>query len=389
MPRILTVAAKELRDTLRDRRTILVTLATAALAGPIFLMLIFGMIARQAERARDLALPVQGAEHAPALVAFLERQQVKVSDAPGDFEERIRAGDLDVVMIVDAKFADDVAKGKAATVRLVYDRSRDRARASIEQAETLLRAYGRQWGQSRLLLRGIAPEVGNPLNVETVNLATPQQSGALVLFLVAYYGLFAAIMGGMAVALDATAGERERQSLEPLLMTPATPLELVTGKWIATAVFNALVVLVTLAGFWSTLRFAPLPPVGVPFLFSERELLRFVVVLLPMIVMLPAILLWVGARGRSFKEAQANVSVIFFVVALIPAAQLFMQRREPDWIVMVPVSGQYALLNRALRGEALPVAELALSWIVPVALIALALTAVARLWSRESILTGK
>ena len=117
-------------------------------------------------------------------------------------------------------------------MRLVYDRSRDRARASIDQAEALLRAYNRQWGQTRLLLRGIAPEVGNPLNVETVDLATPQQSGAIVLFLVAFYGLFAAVMGGMAVALDTTAGERERASLEPLLMTPATPLELV-GRQVA------------------------------------------------------------------------------------------------------------------------------------------------------------
>jgi len=389
MRRVVTVFAKELVDTLRDRRTMLVTLGTAALAGPIFLMLIFNMIARQADRARDVTLPVQGAAHAPALIAFLERQQVNVVPAPDDYEAKIRAGELDVVMIVDPAFADDVAKGKAATVRLVYDRSRDRARATIEQAETLLRAYGRQWGQSRLLLRGIAPEVGNPLNVDSVNLATPQQSGALVLFLVAYYGLFASIMGGMAVALDSTAGERERQSLEPLLMTPARPIEIVTGKWLATSTLNAAVVLVTLVGFWATLAFAPLPPVGIPFLFGVQELVRFFAVLVPMILLLPAVLLWVGTRGRTYKEAQANVSVIMFVVALIPMVQLFMQRREPDWIAIVPVSGQYALLNRALRGEGLPAAELAMSWIVPVALIAIALAAVARLWSRESILAGK
>jgi sodium transport system permease protein len=322
-------------------------------------------------------------------MGFLERLMVKVVRAPDDYVAMIRAGDLDVAMIVDPAFADDVARGKAATVRLVYDRSRDRARATIEQAETLLRAYGRQWGQSRLLLRGVAPEVGNPLNVDGVNLATPQQSGALVLFLVAYYGLFASIMGGMAVALDSTAGERERQSLEPLLMTPARPIEIVTGKWLATSTLNAAVVLVTLVGFWATLAFAPLPPVGIPFLFGVQELVRFFAVLVPMILLLPAVLLWVGTRGRTYKEAQANVSVIMFVVALIPMVQLFMQRRAPDWIAIVPVSGQYALLNRALRGEGLPAAELAMSWIVPVALIAIALAAVARLWSRESILAGK
>ncbi|HVE51577.1 MAG TPA: ABC transporter permease [Casimicrobiaceae bacterium] len=389
MQRILTVAAKEIVDTLRDRRTMLVTLVTAALAGPVFLMLIFNMMSRQADRARDLVLPVRGAEHASALMAFLERQQVSITKAPDDYEAKIRAGELDVVMTVADDFGEDVAKGRAGTVRLVFDRSRDRARASIDQTESLLRAYNRQWGQARLLLRGIAPEVGNPLSIETVNLATPQQSGALVLFLVAYYGLFSSIMGGMAVALDATAGERERQSLEPLLATPATPFDLVTGKWLATAAFNALIVLVTLGGFWATLSFAPLPPVGVPFLFGVKELLRFMIILLPMILMLPAVLLWVGSRGRSFREAQANVSVIFFVVALIPMWQLFMQRREPDWIMLVPISGQYALLNRALRGEALPIADIGMSWIVPIAVVAIALAAVARLWSRETIFAGK
>jgi len=386
---MVTVAMKEIVDTIRDRRTILVTLISAALAGPVFLFLIFNMFAQQADRARELTLAVRGAEHAGALMAYLERQQVKAATAPDDFEARIRAGDLDVVMIVERTFEEDVKKGRAATVRLVYDRSRDRARASIEQAETLLRAYNRQWGQTRLLLRGIAPEVGNPLNVETVNLATPQQSGAIVLFLLAYYGLFAAVMGGMAVALDTTAGERERASLEPLLMTPATPMDLVGGKWLATTAFNAFVVLVTLGAFWATLAFAPLPPIGVPFLFGATELARFVVILLPIIALVPAILLWVGTRARTYKEAQANVSVLMLVVAIVPFFQLFLQRREPDWIALVPISGQYSLLNRALRGEGVPATELMMSWIVPLVLIALALFAVARLWSRESILAGK
>jgi sodium transport system permease protein len=332
MRRMLTVARKELVDTLRDRRTIVVTLASAALAGPVFLMLLFNMFAQQADRARELKLPVQGAEHAGALIAFLERQQVTVTTAPEDFEAKIRGGELDVVMVVEPKFVDDVKKGRAATVRLVYDRSRDRARASIDQTETLLRAYNRQWGQTRLLMRGIAPDVGNPLEIETVNLATPQQSGALVLFMVAYYGLFAGVVGGMAVALDATAGERERTSLEPLLMTPARPIDLVTGKWIATSIFNAFVVFVTLAAFWATLTFAPLPPVGVPFLFGTTELARFVVVLVPIIALIPAILLWVGTRGRTYKEAQANVSVLMLVVGIVPFLQLFLQRREPDWM---------------------------------------------------------
>jgi len=389
LARIGTIARKEVVDTFRDRRTIVVTLVTAIVAGPIFLVLILNMVARQADKGRELTLAVAGAEHAPALVSFLERQQVKVVTAPPDAEQKIRSGELDVLLEIDAGFAADVAKGRHATVRLVFDRSRDRAQASINGAEVLLRAYNREWGSGRLLLRGVAPDVGSPLNIEAHDLATPQSSGSLVLFLVAYYGLFASLIGGIAASLDATAGERERMSLEPLLATPAAPVELAVGKWLAVVALNATVVVLTLSGFYLTLRFAPLPSVGVPFLFGAREFARFVAVLLPLVVLLPAVLLYVGARARTYKEAQANVSVLLFIVSMLPVVQLFLQRREPGWLTLVPVSGQYALLNRALRGEALPLLDLVQSYAAPLALALFALLATARLLSRESILAGR
>ncbi|MCC6193957.1 MAG: ABC transporter permease [Burkholderiales bacterium] len=387
--RIAIVAAKEIRDTARDRRTLLVSLLMAVAAGPVFLVLIFNLIASQADRARELKLPATGLAQAPALAAFLVRNQVTLSDAPADYEAKLRAGDLDVVLVVDADFEKDVAAGRQGTVRLVSDRSRDRAQASIRQAETLLRAYNRLWGSQRLLLRGVAPVVGDPLDVEDVDLATPQQSGAIILFLVAFYGLLAAVIGGVAVALDATAGERERQSLEPLLMTPARPVELVAGKWLAVSLFNAFVVVVTLAGFYFTLAFAPLPAVGVPFLFSGKEFARFVVILLPVILLVPAVLLYVGARGRTYKEAQANVSLMTFVLSILPAMQIFLQQKEPQWLLLVPVSGQYTLLRQALRGEAVPWTDLAASYVVPTIIIVVALAAVSRLLAQESVLAGK
>jgi sodium transport system permease protein len=386
---ILTVLRKELVDILRDRRTMLMTLVSAIAAGPLILTLILNMTASQSERARELKLPVSGAERAPALIAFLERQQVTIEQAPADYEGKIRSGDLDVVLAIDPKFTADVAAGKAATVHLIFDRSRNRARSSIDQVEGLLRNFARQWGTQRLVLRGIAPEVARPLNVEDVDLATPQQSGSLILFLVAYYALFASLMGGMATALDSTAGERERGSLEPLLATPASSLQLVIGKWAAVGIFDALVVALTLAGFYLTLNFAPLPAVGVPFVFGAAELFRFVIVLLPLIALLPAMLLYVGLRGHSLKESQTNVSVLLFIVSMMPVVQLFLQRKEPPWLLWVPISGQYTLLSRALRGDAIPLLDWLQSAVAPLALTVLVLLALARLLSRETVLAAR
>ncbi len=314
----------------RDRRSMVVILVTAIAAGPLLLMLVMNLVASQMEKRRELTLPAIGLEHAPALVAFLERQQVTLVPAPADYEQQIRAGDLDIAMEVDADFAKDVAEGRPGKVGLVYDRSRDRARAVIGEVESLLRAYSNEWARGRLLLRGIAPDVVTPLRIESRDLATPQSSGSVVLGLIAYYGLFATLMGAMAAALDATAGERERGSLEPLLTTPVSPLELATGKWLALALLNALVVLLTLGGFYLTLRYGPLPAVGVPFLFGLTQYASFLVVLLPMILLAPAILLYVGMRGRSVKEAQANVSVLLFAASVLPLMQMFMQRKEPE-----------------------------------------------------------
>jgi sodium transport system permease protein len=386
--RIFVVALKEIVDLLRDRRTMIVTVITAMAAGPVLMLLVINLIAGQANKARDLRLPVVGATLAPALVAFLQRQQVAILEPPADFENKIKSGDLDIVLEIDAAFPASVAKGEPGVIHLIYDRSRDRALPSIFELEKLLRAYNREWGSGRLLLRGIGETVANPIAIEVRDLSTPQSSGALVLFLIAYYGLFAAVMGGMAAAVDTIAGERERSSLEPLLTTSVRPLELAAGKLASVIVLNACTVTLTLTGFYLILGFAPLPAVGIPFLFGLSELMKFFLVLAPLIVLMPSVFLYLGARARSYKEAQSNVALLFFVASLAPIVQMFLQKKEPAWLSWVPVSGQYGLLSRVLRGEALPIEELLQSYAIPAMLTLVALVSVARLFARESALAA-
>ncbi|MDA0276131.1 MAG: ABC transporter permease, partial [Proteobacteria bacterium] len=325
---------------------------------------------------------------APALVAFLQRQQVTVLDPPLDYEKKVKVGDLDIVLEIDAEFEVSVAKGEPGVIHLIYDRSRDRALPFISELERLLRSYSREWGGGRLLLRGMSASVANPLSIEVRDLSTPQSSGVLVLFLIAYYGLFATVMGGMAAAVDTTAGERERASLEPLLTTAVQPLELAVGKWASIVVLNASTVTLTILGFYLILRFAPLPAVGIPFLFGLGEVGKFYVVLAPLITLMPAAFLYLGARARSFKEAQSNVALLLFVVSMLPIVQMFLQKKEPTWLNWVPISGQYGLLSRALRGDTLLILELLQSYATPLFLTLAALIGVAQLFARESALAG-
>jgi len=124
-------------------------------------------------------------------------------------------------------------------------------------------------------------------------------------------------------------------------------------------------------------------------LFGPIELGRFVLILAPLNALLPAILLYVGLRGRSLREAQANISVLLFIVSMLPVLQLFLQQKEPAWILWVPISGQYTLLSRALRGDAIAAIDWVQSAAAPLALTVLALLAAARLVSRESVLASR
>src|SRR5437667_6209130 len=160
---VFTILRKELTDTLRDRRSALFTILGSAISGPLMVLLIFNLISGQAEKAEQLKLPLLGRAHSPALVAFLEAQQVTLSEAPSDFAQKLKEGDIDVVLEIDAAFAIDTAAGKPAKLRLHYDQSRDKAGASIGKTRQLLNAYNAQWGGLRLLARGIAPEVARPL----------------------------------------------------------------------------------------------------------------------------------------------------------------------------------------------------------------------------------
>ena len=265
------VFAKEMVDALRDRRTLLLTLFGSVLSGPLVLLLLFKLISTEIDRADQVKLPVIGAERAPALIAYLERERVRIEPPPADFQAKIRSGEIEVVLEIDADFERDVAAGRAAKVRLYYDESRQRAGTTTRTVRGLLRGFAGLWGDQRLALRGVAGDVGQPLAVEAINLATPQQSGSQTLTILAFYAVFATLLGGVASAADSTAGERERGTLAVLLAAPVRAGSLVIGKWLAVAALACTVLLLTLTGFYLTLQFGPVPRVGIPFVFGARE----------------------------------------------------------------------------------------------------------------------
>jgi sodium transport system permease protein len=231
LSRMAVVFNKEVMDNLRDRRSMFSAMISS-LIGPALLLILIVIVGRsifkdQDEPAFDLYL--MGQENAPNLVEFFQQNGANILPAPVDPEAAVRNGDVDVVLIIPEGYGDDFDQGAPATVRMVYDSTRQSAIASNQRVRNLLDGYNQQIGVLRLLARGISPVVINPLAVENVDVATPQTQALIFLNMMPYFIVMVVFMGGMYVIIDTTAGERERASLEPLLINPVSRAEFVLG----------------------------------------------------------------------------------------------------------------------------------------------------------------
>lgn len=391
LERIGIVLRKELSDNFRDRRTLANTLLSALL-GPLMLFLIFSVIGRTAgERAeRPLELPVAGAAAAPGLMAYLEQRNVIVLPAPDDPEAAVRAGDADVVLVVGEGYAERLAEGLPAPLSLVGDSSRQAASADVERARRLVEAYGGQLGALRLQARGVSPSVVVPLAVEDVDVATPESRAAQLLNVLPYFLVFAVFVGGMSLIVDMTAGERERGSLEPLLINPLTSGELVLGKLLASLVPTAASVALALAGFAAVVNLNPIgDQIGVRLSLGLPTLVGIFLITVPMMVLAAALQMIIATASRTVKEAQSYLAFLPLIPALPGLFLAFVPLRPELWMMLVPIFGQQLLINQLMRGEAADPLFVAASSLVTLAVGAALNLAAVRLFGREGVLFAK
>ena len=389
MGRVLVVFLKEVRDALRDRRTALMVLVASVVTGPLTLVLVAQFVSGLEERASTLKVRLAGAQHAPALVNFLRRADVEIEEAPEDYAARVKKGDLEAVIVVPRDFHERWLDHEEARVELVFDDSRTESSPAIRQSERLLEAFNRESAYLRLMARGVSPSLNETVKVERVNAATPRQRGAVLLFLIPMFAILAPLLGGMTLAIDATAGERERGSLEPLLANPVSTAAFAFGKWLAAWASATVVAAVTLAGFvlaatlYAEKKLPALLQFGVP------EYLRFVAIVVPLAAFTSAAQMLISTYGRTYREAQTYVSYLATVVSFIPLVVMFSGARDAPWQAAVPVLGQLMALQRVLRGDGLPAWDALAPAAVSAALAIAAVALVARLLRDERIVFGR
>ena len=355
------VFRKELIDALRDRRTLFMVLLSSVAIGPLVMIALSALVGGIEKRAEERRIVVAGIEHAPTLRNYLERQTYRIEAAPADYERQLVSQALgDPVLVVGQTFEAELARGESPRVELVSSSSNQRAGQASARLARLLRGFSSERAMLRLALRGVASATLEVIDVEERDLANPQSRAAQLTGMLPFFVLMAVLYGVLNAALDTTAGERERGSLEPLLMNPASRVSLVLGKWGATATVGMLIALLSCFSFLPAQSLLRSETLAALFQFGVREAGLFLLLLAPLASALAALMMAIAIRCKTFKEAQANNTVVILGISLLPLVSVFNQSGEAPWHLWVPALGQVTLMNRVLKGEVLAPLDVAI-----------------------------
>lgn len=373
------VFRKELVDALRDRRTLLMVLLSSVAIGPLVLVLISALISGIEKRAEAREIVIVGQANGPTLVNYLQRQTYTLKAAPDDWEQQLKDSKLgDPVLVIPAGFEADLARGEPPLVEVVGSSANQRASTGMRRLVNLVQGYNREQSLLRLAVRGVSPAALEAVQVEERDLANPASRAAQLATMVPYFVLMAVLYGALNAALDTTAGERERGSLEPLLMNPAARAALVLGKWGAVASIGMLIAVLSCFSFLPGQWLLQSETLAALFRFGAPEALRFLALLLPLAGALAAVLMAIAIRCKSFKEAQANATIVVLGVSMLPLVTLFNQEGEQAWHLWVPALAQVVLMGRVLKGETTAPLEHLVTLGICVAVAAVAVAYVAR-----------
>jgi sodium transport system permease protein len=359
---IWTVARKELIDIFRDRRTTMLTLLFSPLLFPALLLGVGAMAEKRVKTQLEesLDLPVLGAEHAPNLIKFLQTQNIKVVPAPKDIDNAVVSQSKDIVLKISPDYPNQWRKGEAASVELVFDSSRENAMLVRQRLETVLQSYSQSVSQLRLLSRGVAPGSTRGVNIAHRDLATPaaKRSGILN-FMMPYILLITAFLGSAALIMDATAGERERQSLEPLLATPASREAIMSGKIFGSFIFGLIGLALIIISLGLTFNF------GGSSAFKDVHvggmmLLQLLLVQVPLVLIGATLLTLISASVKSLKEAQSYMAILM-LMPMIPSFVLAASPMKNElWQFAVPFLAQNQMILKLIRAETIQLNE----WLV-------------------------
>ena len=396
MNKIIAMVRKELIDAARDKRSVMAGLYYA-IGTPLIMCGLFMVLIGQLTSPDDLKITITNPDNAPDLVRFLSNKgitqgnikaaNVKDCTAKASTENGVDTQDLKAIeMIISTDYAAQMNQGKGAEITIVADNSDEKLQNSIRRLERQLQAYSTEMGSLRLIARGIDPRVMQPLKVNIHDQATTDSKGGMILGIAIFTMIYSVFISGMNLAIDTSAGERERNSLALLLSHPLTTRQLVLSKIIAVSLFALLGLVLILLVSKIAYTFVPWQELGFSVNITSEFMALMLVVGIPVALMAACLQLFVSFMAKSFKEAQSYLTIVLFVPLALSMAASY--NIAPDMLQWLPVSGQQQALMDFIKGKDLPMLQLLVSTLSTLAIAVLLAFGMERSLKSEKVIFG-
>ncbi|MFZ6818044.1 ABC transporter permease [Undibacterium sp. Ji22W] len=352
MREIFAIYWKEISDAMRDRRTLMMVLASSLLLVPMLLFVFSTVMSQVESQAVDRSVMAVNMKDAPGLENYILRQGYQIKQAPADYEEKSRSKELiKPVLLVPAHFEEDVAQLKRVELEIAYDTSNRQAEMGLNPLRRLLNGYVQERSGLNLMMRGVSAEVLQAVVVKERHISRPDERRVTITGMLPMVLIMAIVMGGMFAAIDSTAGERERGSLEPLMMNPVSGLQLAIGKTAAVATVSILIVILTVSSFFPAQSVIANEALRAEFQFGVKDALAFLLVLVPLAAALSSLQVALSLTCKTFKEANVRNQLLSLTVSFLPLFFILNPGKEPAWLGWVPVMAQTQMMNQVLKGE--------------------------------------
>lgn len=351
MNKIIAMVRKELIDAARDKRSVMAGLYYA-IGTPLIMCGLFMVLIGQLTSPDDLKISITNPDKAPDLVRFLSNKGITQGEAG--------AKDLKAIeLIISPDYAKQMNQGKGAEITIVADNSEEKLQNSIRRLEKQLQAYSAEMGSLRLIARGIDPRVVQPLKVNVYDQATTDSKGGMILGIAIFTMIYSVFISGMNLAIDTSAGERERNSLALLLSHPLTTRQLVLSKIIAVGLFALLGLVLILLVSKVAYTFVPWQELGFSVSITSEFMALMLLVGIPVALMAACLQLFVSFMAKTFKEAQSYLTMVLFVPLALSMAASY--NIAPDVLQWLPVSGQQQALMDFIKGKDMNMLQLLVS----------------------------
>ena len=351
----LTVLAKECTDNIRDYRSLFSSLSVALL-GPL---LIVGLLTFVLDKTlRDFEEPIpftlMGADYAPNLVAYLRANNTRIDqrEAVDDPSTLIKSGEAEIILVIQPNYGERYTEGEQNQVALFFDSSSySSGRRNLTTLVQLIERYSNTIGMLRLHYGGIQPGLIAPIKTRKIDVSSPADRALMIFSSIPYLLVLVIFTGCFYLAIDATAGEKERGSLEPLLTQPISRFQLVLGKVIAASSFSLLNLTITVISLYFALQLVPFERIGMSLELNLLQLLMIIAVTSPLTLFAASLLTVVSAFSKSYKEAQTYLSFVI-IIPTLPLIITQIVGIEPSLGSMfVPSLGQAILTSQIIKGE--------------------------------------